>query len=140
MHHTGELCTSTTLDIDDSTHGGTGAGQTTEEAGNGIAYTLPYQLTITIVLGFGDIVATTLLGRILSVVLGIYGIVVVALITSIIVNFYNETKHDDDELIEEINELEEQRKFEEEPLPPSEESPLPPTEEDSETKPEENKE
>ena len=32
-----------------------------------------------------------------TVILGIYGIVVVALITSIIVNFYNEIKHEDDE-------------------------------------------
>ena len=30
--------------------------------------------------------------RVLSVVLGIYGIIVVALITSIIINFYSETK------------------------------------------------
>ena len=33
---------------------------------------------------------TTTFGRILSVVLGISGIVVVALFTSVIVNFYNE--------------------------------------------------
>jgi hypothetical protein len=30
------------------------------------------------------------------VILGLYGIIVVALITSIIVNFYNETKNTDD--------------------------------------------
>ena len=42
--------------------------------------------------GFGDFAATTTVGRVLSVVLGIYGIVAVAILTSIIVNFYNETK------------------------------------------------
>lgn len=39
-----------------------------------------------------SIAAATLIGRLLSVILGIYGIVVVSLITSIIINFYNETK------------------------------------------------
>lgn len=49
-----------------------------------------YCFAIVTTIGFGDIVATTVIGRILSVILGIYGIVVVALITSIIVNLYNE--------------------------------------------------
>ena len=35
---------------------------------------------------------TTAAGRVISVILGMSGIIVVALITSIIVNFYNETK------------------------------------------------
>ena len=42
-----------------------------------------------------------MIGRILSVILGIYGIVVVSLITSIIVNFYGEMRRmeeDDDEV------------------------------------------
>ena len=43
-------------------------------------------------IGFGDLTAVTDFGRILSVILGAYGIVVVALITSIIVNFYGEMK------------------------------------------------
>ena len=43
-------------------------------------------------IGYGDITTGNLLCRILAVILGIYGIVVVALITSIIVNFYNEMK------------------------------------------------
>ncbi len=47
-------------------------------------------------IGFGDITATTGIGRLLSVILGIYGIIVVALITSVIVNFYNEVKADSD--------------------------------------------
>ena len=50
-----------------------------------------YCFTVVTTIGFGDLVATTMLGRIVSVVLGIYGIIAVAVITSIIVNFYNET-------------------------------------------------
>ena len=52
-----------------------------------------YCFAIITTIGFGDPIAVTPFGRILSVILGIYGIVVVALITSIIVNFYNETKY-----------------------------------------------
>ena len=53
-------------------------------------------------IGFGDFAATSLIGRILTVFLGIYGLIVVAVITSIIVNFYNETagKKDSKELKE----------------------------------------
>ena len=43
-------------------------------------------------IGYGDVTAMTGMGRALSAILGVYGIVVVALITSIIVNFYNEMK------------------------------------------------
>ena len=50
-----------------------------------------YCFTVVTTSGFGDIVAKTLVGRIVTVVLGIYGLVAVAVITSIIVNFYNET-------------------------------------------------
>ena len=50
-----------------------------------------YCFAIVTTIGFGDFVATTAIGRVLSVVLGLYGIVVVAVITSIVVNFYNET-------------------------------------------------
>ena len=53
-----------------------------------------YCFTLVTTIGFGDMTATHPIGRILSVILGLYGIVIVALITSIIVNFYNETKHD----------------------------------------------
>jgi len=56
-----------------------------------------YCFAIVTTIGFGDITATSLIGRLLSVVLGIYGIVVVALITSIIVNFYSEVKREPDE-------------------------------------------
>jgi len=51
-----------------------------------------YCFAIVTTIGFGDFAAATMPGRAISVVLGIYGIIVVALITSIIVNFYNETK------------------------------------------------
>ena len=54
--------------------------------GDGLWYCFAVVTTI----GFGDFAATTIVGRVLTVILGIYGIVVVAVITSIIVNFYNE--------------------------------------------------
>ena len=61
-----------------------------------------YCFAVVTTIGFGDIVATTILGRILTIILGIYGLLVVAVLTSIIVNFYNETagKSDAKELIE----------------------------------------
>lgn len=49
-----------------------------------------YSFAVVTTIGFGDYVATTILGRLITVMLGIYGIVVVAVITSIIVNFYTE--------------------------------------------------
>lgn len=69
-----------------------------------------YCFAVVTTIGFGDIVAVTPIGRVLTVVLGLYGLVVVGVITSIIVNFYNETagKHDQKE-IKEINK-EEQKK------------------------------
>jgi len=48
-------------------------------------------------IGYGDVTVASPVGRVLSVILGIYGIVVVALITSIIVNFYNEMKAPEEE-------------------------------------------
>ena len=56
-----------------------------------------YCFAIVTTIGFGDFSAVTPLGRILSVILGLYGIIVVALITSIIVNFYGEMKTTDDD-------------------------------------------
>ena len=55
-----------------------------------------YCFAIVTTIGFGDITATTGIGRLLSVILGLYGIIVVSLITSIIVNFYSEVKVDGD--------------------------------------------
>lgn len=65
-----------------------------------------YSFAIVTTIGFGDIYAVTPLGRILSVILGVYGVIVVAVLTSIIVNFYNETagKKDAEELKEIKNE------------------------------------
>ena len=70
-----------------------------------------YCFAVVTTIGFGDIVAVTPAGRILSVMLGLYGLVVVAVITSIIVNFYNATagKQDQKE-IEEIKQEEKKKK------------------------------
>lgn len=57
-------------------------------------------------IGFGDFPMVTPIGRAITVILGIYGIVVVAVITSIIVNFYNETNGKKD--IDEFKEIEEE--------------------------------
>lgn len=56
-----------------------------------------YCFTLITTIGFGDFTATTFVGRILSVILGLYGIICVALITSIIVTFYGEFKDYSDE-------------------------------------------
>lgn len=56
-----------------------------------------YCFAIVTTIGFGDFTVTSGICRTLSVILGIYGIVVVALITSIIVNFYNEVKNDSED-------------------------------------------
>lgn len=41
-------------------------------------------------IGFGDFVAVTVLGRLITVFVALYGILVVALATGVIVGFYNE--------------------------------------------------
>ena len=70
-----------------------------------------YCFAVVTTIGFGDIQAVTHIGRAISVFLGLYGIVVVAIITSIIVNFYNETKGKDDaEVLDEIKKDEENKK------------------------------
>ena len=56
-----------------------------------------YCFAIVTTIGFGDITATSVPGRILSVILGMYGIVVVALITSVIVNYYGEMRRENEE-------------------------------------------
>ena len=68
-----------------------------------------YCFAIVTTIGFGDFAAVSIPGRIVSVILGLYGIVVVALITSIIVNFYSETKNSgEDEEAEDAEETEDQ--------------------------------
>ena len=56
-----------------------------------------YCFAIVTTIGFGDITATSAVGRILSVILGMYGIIVVALITSVIVNYYGEMRREKEE-------------------------------------------
>ena len=65
-----------------------------------------YSFAVITTIGFGDVSVTTTFGRMLSVILGVSGIVVVALFTSFIVNFYNEMnrKRDDKKLEEYIDE------------------------------------
>lgn len=57
-----------------------------ERYGDGIWYTFAVFTTI----GFGDVVAVTPVGRILTILLGLYGIIIVALIPGILVNYYTE--------------------------------------------------
>ena len=65
---------------------------TIETFGDGLWYSFAVVTTI----GFGDLSVKAPLSRILSVILGLYGLIVVAVITSIIINFYNETKEKKD--------------------------------------------
>ena len=59
-----------------------------------------YSFAVVTTIGFGDFAAETVIGRVLTAILGMYGIFVVAVLTSIIVNFYNETssKHDSEKI------------------------------------------
>ena len=74
-----------------------------------------YSFAVITTIGFGDVYVTTTFGRILSIILGISGIVVVALFTSIIVNFYNEMnrRREEKEVKEILNTVEEIKKEEE---------------------------
>ena len=82
-----------------------------------------YSFAIVTTIGFGDFYAVSFIGRVLSVFLGIYGIVVVALITSVIVNLYNEKKKYNlkDEQKEEFKKWLEEKKAEEQEEPQPEE-------------------
>ena len=62
-----------------------------EDTFDNIGDALWYCFAVVTTIGFGDFVAKTVIGRLITVLLGIYGLIVVALLTSIIVNFYNET-------------------------------------------------
>ena len=82
-----------------------------EENITSYADALWYSFAVITTIGFGDVSVNTTLGRILSVILGISGIVVVALFTSFIVNFYNEMNKKREEraiqkLVNKANELE----------------------------------
>ncbi len=43
-------------------------------------------------IGYGDIVSTTLLGRIITVIVSLYGILIVAFIPAVVLAYYNEFK------------------------------------------------
>ena len=60
-----------------------------------------YCFAIVTTIGFGDITAKTAIGRLISVLLGVYGIVIVALFTAAIVNYYNENKDNEEKKIQE---------------------------------------
>ena len=81
----------------------------------GMKYTdaLWYCFAVVTTIGFGDFTTLSTIGRILSVILGIYGIIVVAVITSVIVNFYNESKrHSKKEEVKQEDEEKEKEKSE----------------------------
>ena len=67
-----------------------------------------YSFSVITTIGFGDVFVVTTFGRILSVILGISGIAVVAVFTSVIVNFYNEMNKKREERI--IKKLEDKTK------------------------------
>ena len=72
-----------------------------------------YSFAVITTIGFGDITAKTIIGRFLTVILGLYGIIVTASITSVIVNYYNEVKAGDintDEEPAKIEQKEEEKK------------------------------
>ena len=78
-----------------------------------------YCFAVITTIGFGDFAATSAVGRILTVILGLYGIVVVAVLTSVIVNFYNavsdkSSEKEMDKIVKEVvekrDELEKPRK------------------------------
>lgn len=51
-----------------------------------------YCFCLVTTIGLGDFTSVTFLGRVISVIVGIYGIIVVAVITSVIVNMYGESE------------------------------------------------
>jgi len=81
-----------------------------------------YCFAVVTTIGFGDMTATSAIGRILSVILGAYGIIVVALITSIIVNFYGEMKKSGDDEADALAEAD--QGAEGEPRPGTENAPV----------------
>lgn len=54
--------------------------------GDGIWYCYAVVTTI----GFGDVLVTTLLSRIISAILSVYAVLAIAIITGVVVNYYNE--------------------------------------------------
>ena len=62
-----------------------------------------YSFMIITTIGLGDFTVKSTIGRILSIILGMYGLIVVAVLTSIIVNYYNDTKDKKDNQKEDEN-------------------------------------
>lgn len=50
-----------------------------------------YCYTVIFTVGFGDIVTTSLIGKIISIILSLLGVFIIAIVTSVVVNVYNET-------------------------------------------------
>ena len=67
-----------------------------DESFNSFWQGLWYCFAVVTTIGFGDVTPTSAIGKTLTAILGVYGIVVVALVTSIIVNFYGEMKRTDE--------------------------------------------
>ena len=60
-----------------------------------------FSFSLITTIGLGDITVIAPFSRVLAIILGLYGLIFVASITSVIVNFYNEVKHDEPDKVEE---------------------------------------
>ena len=60
-----------------------------------------FSFSLITTIGLGDITVIAPFSRVLAIILGLYGLIFVASITSVIVNFYNEVKHDEPDEVEE---------------------------------------
>lgn len=49
-----------------------------------------YCFAVISTIGFGDVIATTFIARIISIVLSIYAALVLAIVTGVVVNYYNQ--------------------------------------------------
>lgn len=67
-----------------------------------------YCYAVLTTVGFGDLVATTILGRIMTIILSIYAILVLAIVTATIVNLYSQLNeiHQKDSMVELMDKLE----------------------------------
>ena len=59
-----------------------------ETFGDGFWYCYAVVTTV----GFGDVVAVTAVVRVLSVILSVYAVVVIAIVTGVVVSFYNQIR------------------------------------------------
>lgn len=49
-----------------------------------------YCFSVITTIGFGDITAVTLVGRVLSIILGLFGILIIGIVVGVVVAYYNE--------------------------------------------------